>query len=97
MITVVITDINVYNLSIKCYQNFFECFKCTDCPKLSKASFFAFYLELFFFLVFIVSISSSCIPEPFILNVWPQKYMIDFVAKQKSGMSFAFYESDWDV
>lgn len=46
------------------------------CPKQAFAS----YLDLFFFLV---SILSSCTPEPvFILNVWPQKYITDFVAKQ---------------
>lgn len=68
----------MYNLSVKCHQNFFECFECTV---LSKA--FASYLDLFFFLVFIVSMLSSCTPEPvFILNVWPQKYITDFVAKQ---------------
>lgn len=73
----------MYNLSVKCHQNFFECFECTDCPKLSKESHFASYLDLFFLCVFIVSILSSCTPEPvFILNVWPQKYITDFVAKQ---------------
>jgi len=62
--------INVYNLSVKCHQNFFECFECTDCPKLSKASHFVLYLDLFFFLVLIVSILSYSTSEPvFILNV----------------------------